>query len=268
MNGPMNKRQAVGRAGVAGAVAAGVAGALFRRRPVASGAILAASAAGLWGAFSPSSALFGRPLGRGPGDRPWASLTFDDGPGPSTPAVLDALAGQGVRATFFVLGRQVDRYPEVVRRIAAEGHEIANHGFDHGILIFRGSAHVADQLSRTREAVHRAVGADVMRPLFRAPHGFRGPTTSRTAGRQGYRVACWTKGVFDSAEPGVAAIEDRVVQALAPGAVILLHDADGWAPEKGRQQTASALPAICAAARERSLILVPLGELHAPAGGA
>lgn len=267
MNRPMNKRQAVGRASLIGAAAVTLAGALSRRRPVASGAIVAATAAAAWGAFSHSSPLFGRPLTAGPRSRPLASLTFDDGPGPSTPAILDALAREGVRATFFVLGRQVERYPDVVRRIAAEGHEIANHGFDHGILVFRGPAHLADQLRRTRAAVRAAVGTDVMSPLFRAPHGFRGPLTAAVAGHEGYRLASWTAGVFDSAEPGVAAIEQRSADALGPGAVILLHDADGWAPDRGREQTAAALPSICRAARERALTLVPLGELFARPGG-
>lgn len=262
----MNKRQTVGRASLIGAAAVTLAGALSRRHPVASGALLAATAAAAWGAFSHSSPLFGRPLTAGPRSRSWASLTFDDGPGPSTPAILDALAREGVRATFFVLGRQVERYPDVVRRIAAEGHEIANHGFDHGILVFRGPAHVADQLRRTRAAVRVAVGTDVMGSLFRAPHGFRGPVTAAAAAREGYRLASWTAGVFDSAEPGEAVIARRTADALTPGAVILLHDADGWAPERGRQQTAAALPAICATAREREITLVPLEQLFALPG--
>jgi peptidoglycan/xylan/chitin deacetylase (PgdA/CDA1 family) len=150
--------------------------------------------------------------------------------------------------------------------MAADGHEIANHGFDHGILVFRGAAHVADQLRRTEQAVRAAVGNDVMSPIFRAPHGFRGPGTAGAVTREGYRLASWTTGVFDSAEPGVGVIEERTAQALAPGAVILLHDADGWAPERGRDQTARALPAICEAARDRGITLMPLGELFAHPG--
>jgi peptidoglycan-N-acetylglucosamine deacetylase len=266
MNGPMNKNQTVTRAILASAATSALAGALARRRPFTSAAIFTGSAVAVWGAFAHSSAVFGRPLVRGPFNRPWASLTFDDGPGPSTPAILDALAREGVRATFFVLGRQVERYPEVVRRIAADGHEIANHGYDHGILVFRGGAHVADQVRRTREAVEAAVGRDVMRPLFRAPHGFRGPTTSPAASREGYRVVSWTAGVFDSSEPGVEVIEQRATDALRPGAVLLLHDADGWWPDRGREQTAAALPGICRAAREKGMTLMPVGELFGEPG--
>jgi peptidoglycan/xylan/chitin deacetylase (PgdA/CDA1 family) len=175
--------------------------------------------------------------------------------------MLDALARERARATFFVLGRQVERHPDLVRRMAEEGHQVASHGYDHGILIFRGPAHVADQLRRTEEAVARAAGDGVMTRLFRAPHGFRGPATALGARRAGYRVAAWTRGVFDSAEPGAAAIARRAARALEPGTILLLHDADGWAPERPRQQTADALPEICRAAHERGLGLVTVDEL-------
>ena len=74
-------------------------------------------------------------------------------------------------------------------------------------------------------------------------------------------MAAWTAGVFDSAEPGAAAIARRAARALEPGTILLLHDADGWAPERPRQQTADALPEICRAARERGLGLVTVDEL-------
>jgi peptidoglycan-N-acetylglucosamine deacetylase len=262
MTAPMTKRQTVSRALAAGVATSAAAAALARRHPLAAAGLLGAGAVGAWAAFVPSAPLFGATIRRGPRTPPRAALTFDDGPGPSTPAVLDALASEGVRATFFVLGRQAARHPDVLRRMAAEGHEIANHGYDHGILLFRGADHVEEQLSRTERAVRDAVGAPP-HPLFRAPHGYRGPATARAAGRRGYRMASWTRGVFDSAEPGADVIAARAARALRPGAVILLHDADGWDPGRGREQTAEALPAICRAARERGIDLVTLGDLVA-----
>jgi peptidoglycan/xylan/chitin deacetylase (PgdA/CDA1 family) len=225
--------------------------------------VLAAGATG-WAAFAPNHPALGPVLTRGP-RRARAALTFDDGPGPSTPLVLDALAAAGVQATFFVLGRQVERHADVVRRTVAEGHQLASHGYDHGILVFRGADYLADQLRRTEAAVADAVGEDVLTRLFRAPHGFRGPLTWPTARALGYRMVGWTRGVFDSAEPGAATIADRAARGLAPGAVILLHDADGWAPERSRRQTAEALPAICRAARSRGLALVTMDGLTGPA---
>jgi peptidoglycan/xylan/chitin deacetylase (PgdA/CDA1 family) len=104
-----------------------------------------------------------------------------------------------------------------------------------------------------------------MSRVFRAPHGFRGPATALAAHRSGYRMAAWTRGVFDSAEPGAPAIARRAARALGPGTILLLHDADGWAPERPRQQTADAVAEICRAARARDLELVTLDELVTPA---
>jgi peptidoglycan/xylan/chitin deacetylase (PgdA/CDA1 family) len=261
MTQPMRKGQAVHRAAWTGVGAALAAAALARRRPAAAAAIAASAAALGAAAFMPRNPVFGRPLARGPRDRARAAITFDDGPGPSTHDVLDALAAEGARATFFVLGRQVERHPDAVRRIVADGHQLASHGYDHGILVFRGAGHVLDQIRRTERAVERAVGPGAMTRLYRAPHGFRGPATALGARRAGYRMAAWTAGVFDSAEPGAAVIARRAQRALAPGAILLLHDADGWAPGRPRQQTADALPEVCRSARARGLELVTLDDL-------
>jgi peptidoglycan/xylan/chitin deacetylase (PgdA/CDA1 family) len=257
---PMRKGDTVRRAL---AVEAGVVAAatLARRRPLVAAGLLAAGAAAAWGAFARNSPLYGTVARHGSHRDPRVAITFDDGPGPSTPDVLDALAAAGARATFFVLGRQVAAHPDLVRRMVADGHEVACHGWDHGILVFRGPGHVADQIARTAQAIEAAAGPGVMAPLFRAPHGFRGPTTVRAARRAGVSVAGWTAGVFDSDQPGTDVIVRRTVRALRPGAVVLLHDADGWDPSATRAQTADAVEPICRAARARGLEPVTMGEL-------
>ena len=258
----MRKSQAVVRAVATGTAAAGVAALLARRGHGASALGVAVSAAaGGAAAFAPNLPLLGPVVRRGAADRPLAALTFDDGPGPSTPAVLDALADAGVRATFFVLGRQVERYPQLIARMRADGHQVASHGWDHGILIFRGPRYVAEQLRRTERAVEAAAGPGTLTRLFRAPHGFRGPATWATARALGYRMAGWTAGVFDTAEPGVEVIVERCRRAIAPGAVVLLHDADGWDPPRERTQTVDALPGICDAAASCGVHLVTMDEL-------
>jgi peptidoglycan-N-acetylglucosamine deacetylase len=140
---------------------------------------------------------------------------------------------------------------------------VASHGFDHGILVFRGAGHVADQIRRTERAVARAAGPDALTRYFRAPHGFRGPAVSATARRLGYRMAGWSTGVFDSDQPGADVIASRATRALHPGSVLLLHDADGWDPAASRDQTADAIGPICRAARERGLEPVTLGDVAA-----
>lgn len=258
---PMTKSRTIRRVVAVETVLLVGAAATRRTNPLLASAIVGAGALAAWAAFRPGSRVYGPVLTHGPSESPRAALTFDDGPGPSTPAILDALSDEGVRATFFVLGRQARRHPEMMRRIRDEGHQIASHGYDHGILVLRGAAYVRDQIARTEEAVADAVGPDALTRVFRAPHGFRGPATWVAVRAAGYRMAGWTAGVFDSADPGPDVVAERSARALAPGCILLLHDADGWAPDRLRVHTTAAIPDICAAARDKGLELVTLDEL-------
>ena len=216
---------------------------------------------GAWGMFGASSPLFGGVVDGRRVRRDLVALTFDDGPSPdTTPRILDILRAEGVRATFFVLGKHAERHPEIVERIVREGHELGNHGYDHGILAFAGATQVHRQLQRTERLLRRAGGPPVR--VFRAPHGFRSPFVARTARRLGYITCAWSAGVFDTAKPGADVIERRSAKALKPGAVLLLHDADGWGDDD-RSQTAEALPGIIATARERGFGFATMSEIAA-----
>lgn len=263
MTPPMTKRQAVVRTALTGISVAAVSTGLARRHPAIAAALMATTATVGAAAFLPRSPILGRTMHRVSASQGQVALTFDDGPGPSTHAILDVLAAEGMVATFFVLGREAERHPAAVRRIVADGHQLASHGWDHGILIFRGPRHVLRQLRRTQSTLESIVGREVPSRHFRTPHGFRGPTTAAAARLAGYRIAAWTTGVFDSAEPGAATIARRAIDALRPGAVILLHDADGWRPDTPRPQTVAALPDICRAIRARGLAPVRLDRLGA-----
>jgi peptidoglycan/xylan/chitin deacetylase (PgdA/CDA1 family) len=153
------------------------------------------------GSFTPNAGVFGRVVDGVGITEPVVALTFDDGPSPDvTPRILDALARERVRATFFVLGRHAERYPALVERMVRDGHEVASHGWTHGILTFASPRRIVWELTRTHRLLER-LGARRVR-LFRAPHGFRNPFVVRTAHRLGYRVVGWSAGVFDTAQPG------------------------------------------------------------------
>jgi uncharacterized protein (TIRG00374 family) len=214
-----------------------------------------------WGAFAANSPLFGRVINGASVMQRVVALTFDDGPSPdTTPKVLDALRRDGARATFFVLGKHAERHPDLIDRMVREGHEVATHGYDHAILTFASRREIARQLQRT-DSIVRQLGAPPIR-LFRAPHGFRNPLVVPTARRLGLRVCGWTAGVFDTALPGVDTIVERSKRALGPGAVLLLHDADG-SGDGDRSQTAAAVPAILDAIRHAGLRTVTMSELSA-----
>lgn len=246
---------AAGAAAVIGTAIAGWAGWLLFAVAVAGIGTLA------WGAFTPNAPLFGRVVdGHGTPDRVIA-LTFDDGPSAATtPAVLETLRTRKVKATFFVLGRHADEHPEIVAAIRADGHEIASHGYDHGLLTFARTDDVTTTLARAETAITDASGSAPSQ-LFRAPHGFRNPLVHRAAEGRGYRMVGWTKGVWDTAKPGADKIVSRSVAGFRPGAILLLHDGDGSGAGDDRSQTAEAVPQIVDAAHDAGYQFVTISEL-------
>lgn len=195
------------------------------------------------GAFHRNSPIFGPAIRRLATHDRAVALTFDDGPNPAaTPVVLDALAERGVKATFFILGRHAERWPDLVARAAAEGHALGNHGYYHRKLHLRSPAYVRRDLELGTDAM---VKAGAPKPsFFRAPHGFRSPWVTHIARTLGQRTVGWSLGVWDSDRPGVDEIARRTVEGASPGAILLLHDGDGYDPDGDRLQTAHAVPLL------------------------
>ncbi|MCS6912603.1 MAG: polysaccharide deacetylase family protein [Myxococcales bacterium] len=200
----------------------------------------------------------GHSLWRGPRGGGRIALTFDDGPnGEDTRAVLAVLSAHGARATFFCLGQAAAAQPELVRRIAAEGHLVANHGDSHRKLCWLRRAEVAAEIDRAQQ---RLLATGVPPPRwFRAPHGFKSPFLPGLLRARSLRLAAWTRGVWDSDRPGAAIIARRACRHLRDGAILLLHDGGG-----DRSQTAQALEEILAECARRGLRPVTLDELVAP----
>ncbi len=230
---------------------------------VAAGAAAAATLA--WGAYDPTSPLFGRVVGRGSKRERILYLTFDDGPRPSVTArILETLARERVPAAFFLVGAAVRLHPEMARRVAAAGHEIGNHTRSHRKLHRLGLSAVHAELTGGHKDIVEITG-EIPR-AFRAPHGYRNPFVTRVANKLRYRTIGWTYGVWDSDRPPAEEIRRRVRAKLKPGAIILLHDGDGYDPagttERGdRSNTAAALPGIIVDAREAGYEFRSLGDL-------
>lgn len=220
-------------------------------------------ALGAWayGTYEPNSPLFGRAIGRGSRAERVAYLTFDDGPNPgATEPILETLAAHGVPATFFMVGEHVRRFPDVARRVAAEGHEIGNHTLRHRKLHVLGPSRIREELVRAHELIANVTARNPR--CFRAPHGYRNPFVAPAARRLAYVVFGWTFGVWDS-DPHVHSqeIRSRVRKKLMPGAIVLLHDGDGYDPTGDRRPTAAALAGIIDDARAEGYEFRPLGEL-------
>src|ERR1041385_5397120 len=157
-------------------------------------------------------------------------------------------------------GERVPRSRAVARRVAAAGHEVGNHTWRHRKLHVLGPRRTREELERAHDLITGATG--VSPRSFRAPHGYRSPFVGAVTRRLGYTVFGWTFGVWDSA-PRVPAeqIRARVRRKLRPGAIVLLHDGDGYDPEGDRRRTAAALPGIISDARDAGYTLRPLAEL-------
>ncbi|HEY8976520.1 MAG TPA: polysaccharide deacetylase family protein [Burkholderiaceae bacterium] len=163
-------------------------------------------------------------LWRLPKPRRAIALTFDDGPHPEhTPAMLDVLARAGVRATFFVVGREVEKHPEVARRIVAEGHGIGGHSYDHTVMTTLDDAALVDDLAHCRRVIREATGLDT--GLFRPPKGEVSLRSIRTACRAGYTLVHWTRTYSDYRQDGVDALTRRIdAEPPIAGDVLLFHD--------------------------------------------
>lgn len=152
------------------------------------------------------------------------ALTFDDGPDPQrTPAVLDLLARQGVRATFFVVGARAEAHPELVRRMVAEGHVVGNHSYTHSWRFpLRSLGRTMEELCCTGEVLHRITGRQPR--LFRPPFGVTNPTIARAVRRLGLDPVGWSIRSLDTMGQSPERVAARILRRLHPGAVILLHD--------------------------------------------
>src|SRR5216683_2004148 len=168
-------------------------------------------------------------------------------------------ASERVPSAFFMVGDHVRLFPELARRVAGSGHEIGNHTQNHVKLHFSGARRIREQLELAHAAIESAT--DKTPRVFRAPHGYRSPFLRSIIVDMRYTVFGWTFGVFDTARPGAEEIRRRVRKRLRTGAIVLLHDGDGYDSNGDRMQTAEALPGIIEDARARGYEFGSLAEL-------
>lgn len=193
------------------------------------------------------------------------ALTFDDGPAPPwTGQILDCLRAAGVRATFFVVGANVERHPGVARRIVAEGHEIANHTYRHlSAFSVQTTATMIAEADAGESAITAATGR---RPrLVRYPIGIavpNGPRARRAAAARERVIVSSSGRAHDCATTDAPrTIADRVLALAHDGAILALHDGHAAYRRTDQSATVAALPMILAGLKERGLTPVPVGEL-------
>lgn len=219
-----------------------------------SGAVIGLAYLACYGGFGGPLDRWMRNVVHARRDRHVVALTFDDGPDPvRTPALLDVLDELGVKATFFVVGREVEAHPAVCARMVRAGHELGNHTYSHRYLPLARSRSVEHELRRTDRAIAAATG--IVPRLARPPYGARTHRTVRAFARLAKRFVLWDVNSFDWKGKPAAEVAARVVERTRPGSIILMHEAR----ERG-EVTIDAVRRIVPALRARGLGFVTVSE--------
>ncbi|MGW4784667.1 polysaccharide deacetylase family protein [Streptomyces sp. NPDC004230] len=183
------------------------------------------------------------------------ALTFDAGPSENSARLLDILKEKKVPATFFLLGKgHIEKYPDLVRRMAAEGHEVASHTWDHKILTKIPPQLIREELRRPSDAIEELTGR---RPtLMRPPQGRTNDTVNRISREQGLAEVLWSVTAKDYLTDDSDLIRKRVLEQAGRDGIILLHDI--------YPGTVPAVPGIIDALKERGYVFVTVPQLLAP----
>jgi peptidoglycan/xylan/chitin deacetylase (PgdA/CDA1 family) len=227
--------------------------------PVSVAAALGYVAIILCGVFVLRLRMFADAVVRGPNGARGIVLTFDDGPDPvHTRRVLDILDAHDAKATFFLIGRKVEKHRDVVEEIVKRGHDVGVHGFAHDRLFsLRGSRRVRRDLERAIRVLEKVTKE---RPtLFRPPIGHTNPTIARIAEQLDLTVVGWSVSGHDGiARAKPAAVAARITHALDDGAIVLMHDA----AERDDHEPAgvAALPEVLSAAKDKNLRIARLRD--------
>ncbi len=196
-----------------------------------------------------------RKIIRGSTKQKQIALTFDDGPHPTfTPRILAILRKYNVKATFFVVGTQVEKYPDLVRAEVNEGHSVGNHTYHHVSLPKIPQEYIADEIKACGDVIRVATGKAPR--LFRPPGGEYNLETAEAASVLGYTMVLWTDDPGDYASPGASVILSRTLKKAGNGGIILIHD--------GIEQTITILPQLIETLQKQGYRFVTVDEMIKP----
>ncbi|MCM8819380.1 MAG: polysaccharide deacetylase family protein [Candidatus Omnitrophica bacterium] len=189
------------------------------------------------------------------------ALTFDDGPSiPCTLQILKILKKYNVKATFFVIGKNVERYPLVAQKIVQDGHCIGNHTYTHPELLINTKSHIRHQIKKAEEIILEKTGIKPI--LFRPPYGIINPSVLFEAEKLGYVVVGWSvSGRNGIRELPSNKIIKKVLFSTQNGSIILLHDGNRLVKKVNRNQTLKALPVIIEKLKKQGYQFVTVPQL-------
>jgi peptidoglycan/xylan/chitin deacetylase (PgdA/CDA1 family) len=223
---------------------------------IAGTAGLAAAGVASYGAIAPESQLFGKTLHR-LADPKQLALTYDDGPNDlHTLNLLDVLAKHDVKATFFLIGKHVASKPDIARRIAAAGHVIGNHTYNHPNLAFCKEERIRRELSDCQKILQETVGEHSK--LFRPPFGARRPRVLKVARQLGFTPVMWSVTCYDWKPTTAERVERQAARQISGGDIILLHDGGHVALGADRAHTVAATERLILRYKSEGFSLVPV----------
>ena len=225
---------------------------------VTTTALLAGGLVAWVGANDPTVEWFGHVATHGDRSQPKVALTFDDGPDdPYTMSVAGILDSQGVKGTFFEVGKAIDERPDISRALLADGQLVGNHSYHHDYWRWLDPRY--PELARTQKAFQRALGK--CPAFFRPPHGQRTPFMLAQVRGDGMHAVTWDTSAEDWVERDGRVVADRIVDRARPGSIILLHDGLDGNVGADRSVLLTALPLIIDGVRAKGLVPVRLDDL-------
>lgn len=192
------------------------------------------------------------------------ALTFDDGPSAEwTPKILDALKKSGTKATFFMLGKHVEEYPDVARRVSQEGHDIGIHSYNHNNFIYYNKDQVKEDIQHTERIIKNATGKTTK--LFRPPKGWLSKREKKKIREFGYEVVLWSLNSKDWVTFDDKYMVKYILKHVRPGDIILFHDSGGALSTEGgdRHETVLTIPRLIEKLKEKGYRFVTVSELLA-----
>ena len=190
------------------------------------------------------------------------ALTFDDGPSPVwTPKILDELKKANIKATFFMLGEHVAKYPEIARRVAQEGHEIGNHTYDHHVLLYYKLDKLTKEIKDTERIIQKTTGQTTR--YFRPPKAWLTNEEKKKIESLGYKVVLWSLNSKDWVTFDDKYIVRYIVRNIRSGDIILFHDSGGVFGTEGgnRHETVITIPGLVKKLTEKGYKFVTISEL-------
>jgi peptidoglycan-N-acetylglucosamine deacetylase len=189
-------------------------------------------------------------------------LTFDDGPSPVwTPEILDELKKENIPATFFMIGHHVQKYPEIAKRVADEGHIIGNHGYAHSVLLYYTPAEIEEEIKYTEHVIKEITGQSTK--YFRPPKAWLRKIIKEKIKSMGYEIILWSLNSKDWVSFNHKAIVKYLSRNIQNGDILLFHDSGNVSTTEGgdRTQTVRSIPLLAKSVREKGFEFVTIEEL-------